>query len=641
MLSKNLMSTPVISYDDMFMMFTQQFLQSFEELADCDFQEGTHFNFKIKGRSNKKRINPIIRMATLEDIDEIIYIYKDVYENTYPYKEMEDEQEIQKMLDSSNVEWLIFETVDHEIVGCFTFILDFEKKLGNIRGFNIKKKFLGKLDIMKMAMGSIIAMYKKYYDKIFRWYGECRTAHSKSQYFLSALGFKPVAFYPCKDVFYNKVESDLLILSYDERTLTTMRSKNTPKFLPEVLNGFLYSTNRYELGAYEIENFDNITIKDRKIRKLEKVIEKHISRDRFGYESIKFTFKNSDSYFEFLYTPTVQNFEKTNYKVSCLEELYVFVQEFLKYGKDYNIRYCEAFISAYKPSHQKLILDFGLQPRGYVPSWKYNHKSRTFEDCILFNWFDGGVNEDIQLLQEGQNLVEILGISYNYEPKTIFREDPIINHVSFKEKVLSVLNSTEIMKPSIFTGLIIYLLLLFAGLGVANLYGFNISTHFISQLGSIDSTHFPFLFNSSSVLGGLTTIWFYIYLFEVVRIPLLQEKKSISQLPQYAMITGIFGSIGIIFVGVFSIDRAFGILHILFSLLAFGGFTCSLFLFGVIILRFDTKVPKKVGILGIPPLFVFVLQCALPNPLLEWILLFFILSSLIPLFIWLVFRKPN
>ncbi|MFX1305290.1 MAG: GNAT family N-acetyltransferase [Promethearchaeota archaeon] len=418
-----------VSYDEMFMNFTQQFLQSFEKIANCDFQVGTHFDFEIEGRTQKKRINPLIRLATPEDIDEIIFTYRDIYEDSYPYKEMEDPGEIRRMIKSPKVEWLIFETLSGEIVGSFTFILDFEKKLGNIRGFVIKKKFLGKVDIMKMAMGSIIAMYKKYNDRIFRWYGECRTAHTKSQHFCSAFGFKPVGFYPCKDIFYNKVESDLLIVSYDERALTTLRCKNTPKILPEVLNGFLYSDRRYHLGSCKIENFNNVSYNNLKIKKLGKMLLRNISKDRFGYETIIFSFDNSDSYFEFLYTPTVQNFEKTSYKVNSIEELYVFVKEFLKYGKQYNIRYCEAFVSAYKPNHQKLFYDLGLYPRGYVPSWNYNHQTRKFDDFILFNWYRGEI-VDIQLLDEGKDLLDILGVQYSCESRSIQQKHMKLSHLS-------------------------------------------------------------------------------------------------------------------------------------------------------------------------------------------------------------------
>ncbi len=638
MLSEEYTISSAVSYNDMFMTFTQQFLHSFQEIVKNDFETGISSNFEIKGRSDKKRINPMIRLATPEDIEDIIFIYKDVYDDTYPYKEMEDREEILKMLSSPNIEWLIFETKDHEIVGCFTFMLDFNKKMGNIRGFNLKKKFLGKLDIMKMAMGSIIAMYKKYYNKIFRWYGECRTAHSKSQFFLSALGFKPVGFYPCKDVFYNKVESDLLILSYDERSLTTMRSKETPKILPEALNGFLYSDKRYNLGSYKIKHIDNLKLNKYKIRFLQRFLRKSISTDRFGYENIKFSFEDSDSYFEFLYTPTVQNFEKTHYKVDCLEELYIFIREFLNYGKELDIRYCEAFISAYEPSHQKLFHDFGLHPHGYIPSWKYNQNTEIFEDCILFNWFEGGISEDIQLLQEGQELVDMLGIRYSFEPKIVPKQISNTKPMSFKEKVSSILNSTKFVKSTIIAGYLIYFLLLFGGFGNANLNGYRITTHTISELGSLGTTQLPFLFDLSSVIGGSTSILFYYYLFKRLKVLVPHNNIIYPHLFRSATIIGIVGSFGIIFVGIFSLDRAFGSCHNISSIFAFGGFTISLLLVGIIIIKFDTEIPRMIGSFGIMPLITLILQFLIPIPLLEWMLLLSILSSIMPIVGWVTLR---
>ena len=304
------MSDLIISYNDIFFNYTHQILQSFESYEEIDLDSGTFFDFTIQERDekDKKKINPMIRRASPEDVDEKIFIYTDIYEDSYPYKEMEDREHILEMLKSPNVEWLIFETKEGEIVGCYTFIFDFADKMGYIRGFVIKKKFIGKLDIMKMAMGSCVAMYNKYNNRIFRWYGECRTAHSKSQFFCSAGGFKPIAFYPCKDVFYNKVESDLLIVSYDERALREFRSTNIPSFIPEVQDQFLFSDNRYSLG--EFESIDpKLNLDQKRIRRLKKNLKVHISEDRFGYMDIKFTLEGSGSYFSFLYTPQVQNFE--------------------------------------------------------------------------------------------------------------------------------------------------------------------------------------------------------------------------------------------------------------------------------------------------------------------------------------------
>ncbi|MCK4380780.1 MAG: DUF998 domain-containing protein, partial [Candidatus Lokiarchaeota archaeon] len=561
-------------------------------------------------------------------------IYKDVYDNTYPYKEMEDRDEIRKMLESPNVEWLIFETVEHEIVGCFTFMLDFDKKMGNIRGFNLKKKFLGKLDIMKMAMGSIIAMYKKYNDRIFRWYGECRTAHSKSQYFLSALGFKPVGFYPCKDIFYDKVESDLLILSYDERALTTMRSKETPEILSEALNGFLYSDKRYNLGSYKLLDFNNLDLNldNHKIIGLQKNLLRHVSKDKFGYESIKLSFKNSDSFFEFLYTPTVQNFEKTHYKVKSLEELYVFVHEFLEYGKKYKIRYCEAFISAYKPAHQKVFSELGLHPSGYVPSWKYNQKTGKFEDCILFNWFEGEIN-NIRLLDEGKDLLEILGIQYSIEPRIVQEEKAASSIMSTLRKKCNSWNLPKVFRSSIMLGLVLYLVLLFSSLGIASVERYKITTHTISELALSNTSPVSFLFDFSCIIGGLTSVFFYYLLSK--RFGTSRKSTNFSK---YGMITGLIGSVGIMFVGIFSLDRAGGAWHGVSSLLAFGGYIISISTISLKIYQYTTWIPKFFIVNGMLPIISLILYFTFLSPLSEWIMLIAIICSLIPLYCWIIFR---
>ena len=68
----------------------------------------------------------------------------------------------------------------------------------------------------------------------------------------------------------------------------------------------------------------------------------------------------------------------------------------------------EVFVSAYKPDHQKIFLEAGLSPRGYIPSWNYNQKKNVFEDCILFNKFEGKIDKNIQLIPEGKELLNSL-----------------------------------------------------------------------------------------------------------------------------------------------------------------------------------------------------------------------------------------
>jgi len=396
-----------ISISELYPNYTSQFMQPFKNVKNRDISNGIHLDFEIYDRSHNNKICPILKMATSSDAKEITEIYKEIYNGTYPYKEIEDEHEVRKMIKSSNCHWILFKSNNGETLGCFTFVLDFKDKLGLIRGLMLRKKYQGIIDVVKAAVGSYLGMYSTFGDRIFRWYCENRTAHTKSQYALSIGGIRAIAFYPNKDIFNHKIESDIMHICYDERALREYRCPDQPKFIPEVKSCYSYSDKRYNLGHFKIIspklnlNVENLT----KIRS--KIIRK-ISKDKFGYETITLTIEDSSSYFQFLYTPIIQNFEKTKYKVKSLEELFVFVQEFKKDIKNLNIRYCEIFVSAYNPYHQKILLDAGLSPRGYIPSWKYNHNKDYFEDFILFNYYEGEIDENIQLIPEGEELIRCL-----------------------------------------------------------------------------------------------------------------------------------------------------------------------------------------------------------------------------------------
>ncbi|MFX0083878.1 MAG: GNAT family N-acetyltransferase [Candidatus Hodarchaeota archaeon] len=403
----------IVSLRELFPCFTHEFLEPFKNVINAEIKQGMHLDFEISERDHQHKISPILRLARPEDAKEITEIYKELYDGTYPYKEMEDVREVRKLIEDPNVQWIIYQDPSYNIAGCVTFVLDFKNKRGYIRGFMLKKKYQGYIDITKAMIGSMLGMIHNFKDRIYNWYVENRTAHAKSQYSMWVCGIAPIAFYPNKDVFLGKIESDLMQILYDERSLTILRTKECPNIISDVEPCFQYSNKRYNLGSYAIQT-PEIELDSSKLKALRKNIHKCIVKDKFGYETITFTIKNSDSYFQFLYTPQVQNFEKTKYKVKTLEQLQVFMEEFIRCREELGVRYCEVFVSAYKPEHQKIFHNAGLTAKGYIPSWKYSTKNELFKDHILFSIFDGKISSTIQLIKEGQELLKVLACSYEY-----------------------------------------------------------------------------------------------------------------------------------------------------------------------------------------------------------------------------------
>jgi len=408
MVFNEIIKRPLISLGGLNSKTTNEFLDHFKDVTIANISKGITLNIHKKSQSHPKKIFPNIIPATPEDAKTITEIYLDAFDGSYPFKEMEDEQAVRKMIDSDNYQWFIFRDHHDEVAGCFTYHLNFPEKKGYMRGFILKKKYFGKIDVVKTTIACMIAIWTLYRNRIYVWYAENRTAHAKAQHMAVVCGIRPIAFFPNKDVFLNKVESDIMHIIYDEKALYKYRRKDVPVIIPKAARGFYYANERYNLGEVILEipifSLDHI-----KLTILKKTIITRIEKDRFGYEKITFSYRNSDAYFTFLYTPQVQNFEKTEYYVNNSEELFVFLQELKNFIRRYNIRYCECFVSAYLPEHQKIFYDTGFFPRGYVPSWKYNPSLNKFEDHIVFNYYEGALDENMKLVEESESLLFILG----------------------------------------------------------------------------------------------------------------------------------------------------------------------------------------------------------------------------------------
>jgi len=227
-----------------------------------------------------------------------------------------------------------------------------------------------------------------------------------------------------------------------------------------------------------------------------------------------------------------------------------------------------------------------------------------------------------------------------------------------RAKLYKFATNFKVVKISAMAVMFGYISLLIIGVIIAALLdpdGYTIWNNWISDLGSINDTPAPYLYDIACIIAGTMTIPLTFYMEKLLApLPKRSELRKDHysrlrfRLSSFAFFFSIIGNFAYIGVGIFSADRDYEILsdleigaHGLMSYLAFGGFTFAAFFMGWLIVLYDTKIPKILGLYGIfGPLTVAILNLIYGGKLLEWMLLFSILIWIIPLSL-IVLMKPD
>lgn len=384
----------------------EDFLKTYEKYKDLDLQKG--ISFKERNVSKTTKITPSLQIASPEEAKDIAEIFNKVYHGTYPYKELMNEKEIRKMILDPAFYWTVFKVNSKEIIGCIGFHIDLKNKSATFHGFAIKKEYQGVTDLLKLLIAGFYTILHKYHKKVLIWFCEVRSAHRKSQFLAAVQHLIPSAFFPKKDIFFKKEESEFLHILYDSDALKKYRKKERPKIIPRMLNSYIYAFEKFQIGLPEIKNHKRLKFNNNKIEDINRNLIRKVEKDNIGNELITISIKNNNSFISFLYNPLIRIFEKTEYQVSNKEELYLFITEVKKLIKKKRIRYFECFVSGYKPSHQIILYDAGLRPFGYIPSFKYNRNENVFEDQIAFIYYEGKVNGNLKLIPENEKFLKII-----------------------------------------------------------------------------------------------------------------------------------------------------------------------------------------------------------------------------------------
>ena len=356
------------------------------------------------------KIIPSLKFATEEDAEEITQIFKEVYDNSYPYKKMESISEVLSMIRDPNYYWIVFKLKPNIKIGCIGIHLDFEHKVANFFGFAFRKEFREKVDIATASMACMVAPVYKFRDRILVWYAEIRSSFSSIQYLSKLAGLLPLAFLPNKDIFSNHPESEILFVIYDRKFLFNCRSSKKPELISQAIFCYFHAFQKYNLELPTIKNYENI---ESELNNSEIVYKKNhllrkVERDEFRNELITFSIKGTDSYFQFQYYKNIKIAEKAIFKVSTVEELQLFLNEIKAFISESKLRYFEAYLSAYNSKHQALFFNAGFKPTGYVPAFKYNRNRNDFEDQVVFVHHEKELDKMIYLIPETEEFLKTI-----------------------------------------------------------------------------------------------------------------------------------------------------------------------------------------------------------------------------------------
>ena len=207
------------------------------------------------------------------------------------------------------------------------------------------------------------------------------------------------------------------------------------------------------------------------------------------------------------------------------------------------------------------------------------------------------------------------------------------------------LTKPEVVKWSTIAGFSVYISAIILGYIIAqfdlagpgaDLAGYNIIDNFISDMGSYRYTPFPYILDFGCMISSFLLLPTILYM-EKILAPLPEKAEDLPasrmrlRLGSYGFIWMIIGLIGMFGVGFFSEDRTTVFrLHWLFTIVVFGGLAIGGIFFGLLIVFYDTLLPK---LLGFYMVFVPSTSAAVAfglgfEPILEWIMFLSILLYL-------------
>ncbi len=214
--------------------------------------------------------------------------------------------------------------------------------------------------------------------------------------------------------------------------------------------------------------------------------------------------------------------------------------------------------------------------------------------------------------------------------------------IKYKNKAYDFLTNPKIVKNSLWVALVFFFPLLIISLIVAQFDpdGFNFVDNFVSDMGSFNHTPAPYIWDYDQMITAILLVPFTFYMEKIIA-PIPEKAEDFERMRFRLSSAGlcwmILGLIGFFGVGLFSEDRSnllapIGLpgLHSLFSVVVFLCIGIAAIFFGLVIVFYDTILPRLLGVFMIfVPFTLAVSYFSTMYKPLEWILM-------LSLFIWIV-----
>lgn len=212
-----------------------------------------------------------------------------------------------------------------------------------------------------------------------------------------------------------------------------------------------------------------------------------------------------------------------------------------------------------------------------------------------------------------------------------------------KKTLIEKVTNPKIVKFSTIAALIVAFSCLIIGYIIAQFgpHGYNMFDNYISDMGSRRYTPFPYMRTISNLISSPLFLPLTFYMKK----QLIPKSQEISKLRRKLGILGFIGMlfifIGMIFTGIITEDVNLQI-HIYIAIIAIFGGLLATISYGILITKYDTNIPKKVGIYMTlcMPIIVTLTIIGIPSRIFyEWIFLFAIYSWIILCSVFLLKEK--